>query len=136
VTTYISVISMCQCVYLMLLLLYMFKILKKMNIFCFNVCRGFPIFCRLLPKRFFPDPRRLFAVANLINTGCNVPTLGHHHIAEVYDDQSSHMDVIENTGIIERHFGISLALFTPSHHYDPFCTGWLWFRCIPTISMI
>jgi hypothetical protein len=27
-------IFMCQCVYLMLLLLYMFKILKKMNIFC------------------------------------------------------------------------------------------------------
>jgi hypothetical protein len=27
-------IFMCQCVYLMLLLLYKFKILKKMNIFC------------------------------------------------------------------------------------------------------
>ena len=24
----------------------------------------------------------------------NVPTLGHHHSAEVYDDQSSQMDVI------------------------------------------
>jgi hypothetical protein len=25
---------------------------------------------------------------------CNVPTLGHHYIAKVYDDQSSQMDVI------------------------------------------
>jgi hypothetical protein len=24
---------------------------------------------------------------------CNVPTLGHHHIVEVYDDQSSQMDL-------------------------------------------
>jgi hypothetical protein len=33
---YISAFSifLCQCVYLMLLLLYMFKTLKKMNIFC------------------------------------------------------------------------------------------------------
>ena len=23
-----------------------------------------------------------------------------------------------------------------SHHYEPFRTGWLWFRSIPTISMI
>jgi len=36
----------------------------------------------------------------------NVPTLGHHYIAEVYDDQSSQMDVIASTGIIERHFGV------------------------------
>ena len=28
---------------------------------------------------------------------CNVPTLGHHYIAEVYDDQSSQMDVIAST---------------------------------------
>jgi hypothetical protein len=67
---------------------------------------------------------------------CNVPTLGHHHIAEVYDDQSSQMDVIASTGIIERHFGVHLALLIPFHHYDPFRTGWPWFRCIPTISMI
>jgi hypothetical protein len=31
---------------------------------------------------------------------CNVPTLGHHYITEVYDDQSSQMDVIESTWII------------------------------------
>jgi hypothetical protein len=67
---------------------------------------------------------------------CNVPTLGHHHIAEVYDDQSSQMDVIASTGIIERHFGVRLASLILFHHYDPFRTGWLWFRCIPTISMI
>jgi hypothetical protein len=67
---------------------------------------------------------------------CNVPTLGHHHIAEIYDDQSSQMDVIVSTRIIERHFGVQLASLIPFHHYDPFCTGWSWFRCIPTISMI
>jgi hypothetical protein len=37
---------------------------------------------------------------------CNVPTLGHHHSAEVYDDQSSQTDVIESTGVIERHCGV------------------------------
>jgi hypothetical protein len=31
---------------------------------------------------------------------CNVPTLGHHHIAEFYHDQSSQMDVIASIGII------------------------------------
>jgi hypothetical protein len=46
------------------------------------------------------------------------------------------MDVIASIGVIERYFGIRLASFTPFHHYDPFRTGWLWFRCIPTISMI
>jgi hypothetical protein len=67
---------------------------------------------------------------------CNVPTLGHHYIVEVYDDQSSQMDVIASTRIIERHFGVWLASLIPFHHYDPFRTGWLWFRFIPTISMI
>jgi hypothetical protein len=62
--------------------------------------------------------------------------LGHHYIAEVYDDQSSQMDVIASTEIIERHFGVWLASLIPFHHYDPFHTGWLWFHCIPTISMI
>ena len=46
------------------------------------------------------------------------------------------MDVIASTGIIERHFGVQLASLIPFHHYDPFRTSWLWFRCIPTISMI
>ena len=67
---------------------------------------------------------------------CNVPTLGHHYITEGYDDQSSQMEAITSTGIIERHFGVQLASLIPFHHYDPFRTGWLWFRCIPTISMI
>jgi hypothetical protein len=67
---------------------------------------------------------------------CNVPTLGHHHSAEVYDDQSSQMDVIASTGVIERHCGVHLAFLIIFHHYEPFHTGWLWFRCIPTISMI
>jgi hypothetical protein len=69
-------------------------------------------------------------------TQCNVPTLGHHHSAEVYDDQSSQMDVIANTAVIERHCGVQLALLIIFHHYEPFRTGWLWFHCIPTISMI
>jgi hypothetical protein len=67
---------------------------------------------------------------------CNVPTLGHHYIAEVHDDQSIQIDVIVSTGIIERHFGVRLALLIPFHHYDPFRTGWIWFCCIPMISMI
>jgi hypothetical protein len=67
---------------------------------------------------------------------CNVPTLGHHYITEGYDDQSSQMEVIASTEIIERYFGVRLASLILFHHYDPFRTGWLWFRCIPTISMI
>ena len=67
---------------------------------------------------------------------CNVPTLGHHHRAETYDDQSSQMDVIASTGVFERHCGVHLALIIIFHHYEPFRTGWLWFRSIPTISMI
>jgi hypothetical protein len=67
---------------------------------------------------------------------CNVPTLGNHYITGGYDDQSSQMEVIVSTGIIERHFGVRLASLIPFHHYDPFRTGWLWFCCIPTISMI
>ena len=67
---------------------------------------------------------------------CNVPTLGHHYITKGYDDQSSQMEVIASTKIIERHFGVWLASLIPFHHYDPFHIGWLWFRCIPTISMI
>jgi hypothetical protein len=67
---------------------------------------------------------------------CNVPTLGHHHRAEIYDDQSSQMGARASTGVFERHCGVQLALMIIFHHYDPFRTGWLWFRCIPTISMI
>ena len=46
------------------------------------------------------------------------------------------MDVIENTGVFEMHCGVQLAFIIILHHYEPFHTGWLWFRCIPTISMI
>jgi hypothetical protein len=67
---------------------------------------------------------------------CNVPTLGHHHRAENYDDQSSQMDVIASTGVFERHCGVQLEFIIIFHHYEPFRTGWLWFRSIPTISMI
>jgi hypothetical protein len=66
----------------------------------------------------------------------NVPTLGHHHNAEIYDDQSIQMDVIVSKGVFERHCGVHLALIIIFHHYEPFRTCWLWFRCIPTISMI
>jgi hypothetical protein len=67
---------------------------------------------------------------------CNVPTLGHHHSVEIYDDQSSQMDVIASTGVFERHCGVQLALIIIFHHYEPFHTGWLWFRCILMLSMI
>jgi hypothetical protein len=46
------------------------------------------------------------------------------------------MEVIASTGIIERYFGVQLASTILCHHYDPFHIGWLWFHCIPTISMI
>jgi hypothetical protein len=46
------------------------------------------------------------------------------------------MDVIGSTGVIERHYRVQLALLIIFHHYEPFHTGWLWFCCIPTISMI
>jgi hypothetical protein len=67
---------------------------------------------------------------------CNVPTLGHHHSADIYDDQRSQMDVIVSTGIFERHCGVHLALIIIFYHYKPFYTGWLWFQCILTISMM
>jgi hypothetical protein len=46
------------------------------------------------------------------------------------------MEVIASTWIIERHFGVRPTSLIPFHHYDSFRTGWIWFRCIPTISMI
>jgi hypothetical protein len=46
------------------------------------------------------------------------------------------MDVIASIGVIERHFGVQLAFLIIFHHYEPFRTDWIWFRCIPTISMI
>jgi hypothetical protein len=46
------------------------------------------------------------------------------------------MDVIASTGVIERHCGVQIEFLIIFHHYEPFHTGWLWFRCIPTISMI
>jgi hypothetical protein len=67
---------------------------------------------------------------------CNVPTLGHHHRAEIYDDQSSQMGARASTRVFERHCGVHIALMIIFHHYEPFRTDWLWFRCIPTISMI
>ena len=67
---------------------------------------------------------------------CNVPTLGHHHSADIYDAQSSQMDVMVSIGVFERHCGVHHAFLIIFHHYKPFRKGWLWFRCIPTISMI
>ena len=67
---------------------------------------------------------------------CNVPTLGHHHRAEIYDDQSSQMGARASIGVFERNCGVHIALMIIFHHYEPFRTGWLWFRCIPTISRI
>jgi hypothetical protein len=46
------------------------------------------------------------------------------------------MEVVASTEIIERYFGVRLASLIPFHHYYPFRTGWLWFRCIMMISMI
>jgi hypothetical protein len=46
------------------------------------------------------------------------------------------MDVIVNIGVFERHCGVQLEFIIIFHHHDPLHTGWLWFRYIPTISMI
>jgi hypothetical protein len=46
------------------------------------------------------------------------------------------MGVIASIGAIKRHCEVQLAFLIISHHYEPFRTGWLWFRCIPMISMI
>jgi hypothetical protein len=46
------------------------------------------------------------------------------------------MDVIASTGIIQRNFGVQLPSLIPFHHYDLFCTGWIWFHYIPLNSMI
>jgi hypothetical protein len=46
------------------------------------------------------------------------------------------MEVIASTEVIERHCGVHLALLIIFHHYEPFHIGWIWFRCIPMISMI
>jgi hypothetical protein len=46
------------------------------------------------------------------------------------------MKIIVSTGAIEGYFTVRLALLIVFHHYDPFRTAWIWFRCIPTISMI
>jgi hypothetical protein len=67
---------------------------------------------------------------------CNVPTLGHHHRAEIYDDQNSQMGARASTWVFERHCGFHIAFMIIFHHYEPFRTCWLWFRCILTISMI
>jgi hypothetical protein len=46
------------------------------------------------------------------------------------------MDARESIGVFERHCGVHLPFMIIFHHYEPFRIGWLWFRCIPTISMI
>ena len=66
---YISVffIFMCQCVYFMLLLLYMFRNLKKMNILCiFYACRYLPIFCRYFADIFADIADKIFSGPSLI----------------------------------------------------------------------
>ena len=62
--------------------------------------------------------------------------MGHRDITGCYDDQSSQLEIIASTGDIEVYFGVHLTSLLLFHHYDPFHTGLLWFRCIPTISMI
>jgi hypothetical protein len=41
---------------------------------------------------------------------CNVPTLGHHHRVEIYDDQSSQMGARASTGVFERHCGVHTGI--------------------------
>jgi hypothetical protein len=67
---------------------------------------------------------------------CNVPNLGHHHKAEIYDDQSSQMDAIASTRVFEMHCGVDIEFMIIFHHYESFHTGCLSFCCILTISRI
>ena len=62
-------IFMFKCIYMMLLILITFKILKKMNVFCifYDFSRLFPIFSPMLPRSCNQDPRRLFAKADFFN---------------------------------------------------------------------
>jgi hypothetical protein len=73
---------------------------------------------------------------SLEGRGCNVPTLGHQSTTQCYDDQGSQFEIIASTRAIEGYFGVRPASLILFHHYDPFRTDCLWFRCIATISMI
>jgi hypothetical protein len=46
------------------------------------------------------------------------------------------MDIIASTRAIEGYFGVHLTSLILFHHHDPFHTTWIWFRCIPTITVI
>jgi hypothetical protein len=46
------------------------------------------------------------------------------------------MGVTASSGEIEGFYWAQLASFIIFHHQDPFCTTWLWLRCIPTISVV
>jgi hypothetical protein len=46
------------------------------------------------------------------------------------------MGVTASTGVIERQCGVQMEFLIICHHYEPFRTSWIWFRCIPVISMI
>ena len=70
----------------------------------------------------YREPQQLAMQLKVSEDMCNVPTLGHHHITECYDDQSSQMEVIASTGAIEGFFGVYLASLILFHHHDPFCT--------------
>jgi hypothetical protein len=67
---------------------------------------------------------------------CNVPIFGHYYITECYAYQSSQTGVTASSRDIEGFYWARLASFIIFHHQDPFRTAWLWFRCIPTISVI
>jgi hypothetical protein len=89
-----------------------------------------------IKSEYFVGSKDWALLINRAPLACNVPTLGHYPSVEIYDDQSSQMDFIASTRVFVRHCGVQLALIIIFHHYEPFCTGWRWFRCIPTISMI
>jgi hypothetical protein len=46
------------------------------------------------------------------------------------------MGVRASKRVFERHCRVHISLTIIFHHYEPFRTDWLWFRCILTISMI
>ena len=83
---YISAFSifMCQCVSLMLFLLYKFKILKKWIYFVFfKFCCGLLIFSPMLPRSCIQDTCRIFADAEFFNYDLNWQTTPNRSFPEL-----------------------------------------------------
>jgi hypothetical protein len=97
-----------------------------------------------MSHRWIWDPGIIYILIQLLledkqyssREDCNVPIFGCFYVTEWDACQSSQMGVIVSSGDIEGFYWARLASFIIFHHQDPFHTTCLWFRCIPTISVI